>query len=302
MNACSGDKQTSETTANGVPTEVNTEVKGSLTIASDDIIFPVIEELTKDFKSIFPNVRVSIIVSDSETSLQSLDSGSVDLICSSLPESKFQSAQRSSFPMASDILTLIVNFNHPELQALVIHGISVNSLKNILNESVTDWNKVHPTITMSHPLKAYMPPKQSGSTEYLAAFTGNESSAIKISDTQFEKDVLKNVGSMQVSLGFCSHTLAYDFSTGFRKSTIYIVGTDWNNSGTLENNELIWDDLEGLKNAYLKKSIPSGLVRIFSVIYLKKSENPVAQHYLDFLKDSGSAVFEKYGFYSINNK
>jgi len=302
LSACSNGKQkASETTINGESIEINTQENGTLTIACDDIIFPVIDELTNDFKSMFPNIKVSNILSVTGASLQSLDSEEVDIVCSSLPENSFNSNQRTALPLASDVLVLIVNFNHAELQTLVIHGISANTLKNIFNESTTDWNKVNSAITTSLPLKAYIPPKSSGSADYLATFTDSKPSDIKISDTQFEKDVLKNVESMPISLGFCSHTLAYNFSTGFRKSTIYIIGTDWNNSGSLENNELIWDELSNLKNAYLKKSIPSGLVRTFSAIYLKESKNTATQHYIDFLKKSGPLTFEKYGFYNINN-
>ena len=224
LSACSNGKQkASETTINGESIEINTQENGTLTIACDDIIFPVIDELTNDFKSMFPNIKVSNILSVTGASLQSLDSEEVDIVCSSLPENSFNSNQRTALPLASDVLVLIVNFNHAELQTLVIHGISANTLKNIFNESTTDWNKVNSAITTSLPLKAYIPPKSSGSADYLATFTDSKPSDIKISDTQFEKDVLKNVESMPISLGFCSHTLAYNFSTGFRKSTIYIT-------------------------------------------------------------------------------
>ncbi len=302
LNSCTENPgQKTNDSSDGEDAVINTEVTGTLNIFSDDVILPVADELGKAFNLQFPSVKVNTSLIHSESTI-SMKSGESDIILSSLPVSTFETEKFEFLPLACDVLTMIVNFNNTELQTLVMHGISVTSLKNIFFEKTTDWSKVHSSIKTQQPLKAYIPPVMSGSAEYLAALTGIDASAINISDTPKEKDVLKNVEDVQVSLGFCSHTLAYDFSTGFRKSSIYIIGIDWNNSGTLENNELIWDDTKTLKDAYLKNILPEGLVRTYSAISVKNSKNTVIKHFLDFLSRSGPEIFEKYGFYSIQNK
>jgi hypothetical protein len=176
-------------------------------------------------------------------------------------------------------------------------------LADILTLKIGKWKNVHTMITGEEPLKAYIPPKQSGALDYLAAFTGIKKEQIKADDVIAEKDVPVNVSNMPLAIGFCSHTLAYDPASGLRRQGIYILGIDANNSGFLENEELIYDDIGELEVAVKNNLAPEKLVRTFSAVHRNDSENmELIVLFMEFLKENAYPIFEKHKFYGFKNQ
>jgi ABC-type phosphate transport system substrate-binding protein len=259
----------------------------------------MINDLSSGFKAKYPNVIVKTQASHSETAFQSLEDGSADIAFVSTPAGSIDKSIYTFNPFARDILVLILNFNNAYLQTLVINGISKKSIAEILELKITAWKMVNKRIEGNEPVKMYIPSRKSGTLDYIARFAGLTKDRIIADDVLLENDVPVNVGNMPVAIGFCSHTLAYDFSTKLRKSNIYIVGIDINNNGILDNEELIYDDLDMLMQSVSNNKAPAELIREFSLCNSNDSKNmELITLFTQYVQKNVNEVMNKYKFLS----
>jgi ABC-type phosphate transport system substrate-binding protein len=280
---------------------VNTVVSGTLNVEGDDVLFALMNDLIYDFRRVYPNVEVNFALSNSESAFRSLDAGEIDVAFVSTPVRMISNTTYTAFPFVRDLIVLILNFDNQYLQTLVIHGVSQKVLSGILSMNITDWRGINKKIEGNEPLKMYIPPKTSGTVEYIAGFAGLSKDKIKADDVIIEKDIPANVANLQIAMGMCSHTLAYDHSTQFRRGGLYIVGIDVNNNGILDNEELIYDDLSEVINAVKYNKAPADLVREFSLCY--RNENPnreLAELFIKHIIQHGKLFIEKHKFLPVD--
>lgn len=300
--SCKSDSQKDSKTGAVEGNEI-TELTGTLNVEGDDVLHVLINDFISEFKKDYPNVKINLTVSNSSSALKEMDDENIDLVFVSTPEQSINSEKYSRVPFARDILVLIVNFNNRFLQTLVMYGISQNVISDILTQNITSWKMVNARIEQEEPLVLYIPPRQSGTTEYLAKFTGLPRNMIKTEDVIFERDVPVNVSNQPISAGFCSHTLAYDKHSKVRRSGLYVVGIDADNSNFLENNELIYDDLMELATAVKHNKAPGHLIREFSFVYPNESDQKeLIDLFIGFVREKGDPFIEKHHFYTINSK
>jgi len=300
ISSCNNSKRNTDRTENKKVNEQVSDISGKIQIEGDDVLLPFMQDFKNDFRSIYPKVEVNVTASNSGYALQNLNEGVSDLVLISTPGSFLKSNDYSVVPFARDLLVLIVNFNNSYLQTLVMYGISKKNISDMLTLKKTFWKQLDSRMSGEEPLKMFIPSKNSGTTEYIASFAGLKKEQIKVDDVVLEKDIPVNVTNQLISVGFCSHTLAYDHHSGLRKSDIYIIGIDVDNSNFLENNELIYDDLTKLSTAVKLQRAPHELIREFSAVYRNDSPNmELIEIFVKHLKIYGSTVAQKLKFFPI---
>lgn len=278
-------KQTKETNKKEKPYREIVYQYDTLRIACDNLIFQSVNILAHRFMSEYQNIVIQIISSDSSYAFLH----KFDFVITS-----HQSSEDNKYPIACDVLTLIVNFHHSNLQHLAMYGIKIETLSHILQGKINNWKQVDKNLDPA-PLKFYLFPYKNGGYQQIIKLFQLKEQQIQIIPELREKDIFTNVKNVQTGIGFCSHTEAYDLSTKFRKTGIYIVGIDLNNSEFLENEELFWDDIEMLKDAYSKKQIPENLIRAF-YIYTSSDISQTAKKFLQFAQQHAPSIFEQQGF------
>jgi ABC-type phosphate transport system substrate-binding protein len=296
----SGNKNQSNESAEDNEEAVTVE-QNLLIFHGDAIMRDLIVDIGKSFRHENRDYEVQVHASHSNEAIEILDKGDCDIAFVSTPCQLFNSDEYVCVPFARDMLVVIVNFNNAYLQTLAMQGISRDKLSGILSGKVLSWNDINHRFEDGLPLKAYIPPKTSGTIEYLASFADIKPQEIRVDDVMKEEDVIHNVSNIDVSIGISSHTLAYDKNTQVRRSGLYIVGVDYNNNGFLDNQELIYDDLNELSIAVRNNLTPPELVRTFSLVY--KKDNPKKRTidlYVSFFKEYLPSFLKKYGFISVN--
>ncbi len=276
------------------------EISGTLNIVCEDILFSLMNDFRKSFRTTYSGVQINTGVSGSLYAFQLLDSEEADIILVSTKRDSINPAIYTTVPFARDILVLIVNFNNGFLQTLAMYGISQNTLSEILSEKITDWKSTHIKIKDNKPLKMYIPPKNSGTIDYIADFAGLKKMNIKADDVINETDIVSNVSVVPTSIGLCSHTLAYDHYTAVRRTGIYIVGIDVNNNNFLDNEELIYDDLHELTTSVKKNKAPAKLIREFSIAYRNDTQKrDLIEFFIAHINEKGKTIIEGHNFFPI---
>lgn len=301
--SCSNNKKRTSSENKKIVEHVS-NVTGNLNLEVDDILLPFAQEIAKDFRGLYPKIEINIAATNSAVALQGIEDGSNDIALVSTPATDLRNNTNLNVQtLFSDFLVLIVNFNNPYLQTLVMEGISQKNIADLLTYKKTQWKQLNNQFEGNEPLKMYIPPRHSGTIQYIASFAGVKKELIKADDVIFEKEIPVNVANQTIALGFCSHTLAYDPLTQIRRSGIYIVGLDVDNSEFLENNELVFDDLQMLTTAFQNNKLPATLKRTFSAVNKKDNPNAeIVELFLNHLQSYGPEIAKKYNFFLETKK
>lgn len=249
---------------------------GELNIAGEDVVHSLITEISKDFVEFFPNTTIQIKPNHlfNTPVIEKLNDKSIDVAITSIPVSEFDNDEFVCVTIAQDALVFIINFNNNALQTLVRRGISYKALQEIFKEkSIFSWAQIHPDIKTNDPLKAYIPNKNTGAAYHLAKFIDADVSQLKGSEINSEFEIFQNIINSPAAIGLTSYIFAYNMQSKTRHSGIYVVPIDFDNSISLSNEELIYDDLDLLIMAIKGHLFPKKLVRNLSLVYRKDNED-----------------------------
>lgn len=279
------------------------ERTGILRINGDDITYNLVNELAIDFSRLYPNIDISINFSNTTNAINSLKEGELDFVMTSLPKEEIEKTGLNYLPIASDVLVLISNFNNLELQTLAMRGISKESLAQLLTGKINKWKQVHPKIDNIDPLLTYIPDKHSGTTPQLSKIFNIKKENINASFEKDERNIINNVLNSPISIGLVSHTLAYDQKSRVRRNGLYVLGIDINNNKTLDNEELIFDDLTTLKDGVKFGTIHNEFVREHVLLYSSESKNiEIIKLFIEHIKPQVEDRAIKNGFFKSNIK
>jgi len=276
---------------------------GNLKIDGDDITYNLINELGIDFSRLYPNIEIDINFSNTVDAISRLKEGELDFVMTALPKEEIEKTGLNYLPLASDVLVLISNFNNVELQTLAMRGISKESISQLLTGKINKWKQVHPRVENIDPLLTYIPHKKSGTTIQLAKIFNIKPENINASFEKDEREIINNVLNSPISIGLVSHILAYDQRSRVRRTGLYILGIDINNNKTLDNEELIYDDLTTLKDGVKFGTIHNEFVREHVLLYSTESKNiEIIKLFIEHIKPQIEDRATKNGFFKSNIK
>lgn len=123
----------------------DTETSGEVTIAADESLKPIIQELIDDFQFKYPKAKINLLDTTENRGFELIRDMQTCLFFTTRPLKDSEVAYLKTknqlpevFPIGYDALALIV---HPANNDTCI---TVNDIKRILNGDVTKWNEVFP--------------------------------------------------------------------------------------------------------------------------------------------------------------
>ena len=121
----------------------DTETSGEVTIAADESLKPIIQELIDDFQFKYPKAKINLLDTTENRGFELIRDMQTCLFFTTRPLKDSEVAYLKTknqlpevFPIGYDALSLIV---HPANNDTCI---TVNDIKRILNGEVTKWNEV----------------------------------------------------------------------------------------------------------------------------------------------------------------
>lgn len=128
--------------ANG---RTDTETSGEVTIATDESLHPIIQELIDDFEFKYPKAKINLLDTTENRGFELIRDMKTCLFFTTRPLKdsevaylKTKNQLPESFPIGYDALSFIINPNNPD------SCITVNDIKRILNGDITKWSEAYP--------------------------------------------------------------------------------------------------------------------------------------------------------------
>jgi len=186
----------------------STTVSGSVKIAVDETVRPVLEAEIEMFKAIYGYAEISASYLPENESFERLLNDSVQLIIASRqlrPDEIALIHRRQLYPkqlkVATDAIALIVNSSCTDSM------LSMKQVRDILTGKISDWNQLNPK-SPSQPIKVLFDNEKSGIVHFLA-------------DSLCKGNFLKkNASAMAYNIDVIEYTASHPGVLGF-------IGTSW---------------------------------------------------------------------------
>lgn len=291
--SCGGSKSDGKSTNQGT---VNNNLEaGKITIGVTEESFDLANRMASTYVTENTNIIIDVISVKPNEIESFIASGSIQMAVTGgfenpIPELK-------STLIACDLLVLCINFNNPALQKIVLRGIGLDKLKSIFaTGSATDWAQMYKNVDIT-PIKPLAAPEGSSNFVMTQQFIG-DSFAKTVTTTLSENELIGAISGNSGGIAFLSSRRAYNQSNKYRAEGIYVIPIDLNGNNVADDSELIFDDLNMLKNAYSKGNYPKSLIRNHYFIYSEKANRlDIVKAFVEYADKEGANTISSIGYY-----
>jgi len=287
--ACSGNSKKEDQDAQNKRTVNNNLKAGKITIGASEESFDLAQRLASTYVSENTNIIIDVIPFKPEELEEALSSGMIQMIVTGGSDNPYPGTKATL--IATDVLVVTVNFNsNPCIQQLAIRGLELKELQGIFTTgAISNWNQIDKSVA-STPIKPLVAPENSSAYTIVKAFLKGDFTKTTTA-AMSENELLNSMIVSPGNISFMSHRKAFDLSSGFRAKGIYIIPVDINNNNIADDKELIYDDVDQLKNAYKSGKFPKELIRNHYFISNDQAERAdIVRHFTNYVLKSGKDV------------
>lgn len=272
---------------------------GKLKISGSQTLYPMMAQWGALFTKEHPAVSIDVRGKHSEEALQELLSGKIDVaMMSRKPSADTAEAGLWYTAVALDAVVPIISFDNPEIQPLVMNGVSKEKFMAIYTGKIKTWGQVSGRES-KEPIKAYMLSDSSGTAATWTSFLGSGEAKLKATKVQTSAEMLSHVMAEKGAIGYCSIMDAYNLQTGFRKEGLYILPIDFNANGTIEDNEQIYDKYALITNAIVTGKLATPPARALYIVTKTKPAGDLLKAYIEWVLTIGQNYTPSMGYINI---
>lgn len=275
------------------------KLSGMLKISASETMYPMMDRWRNEFIKLHPAVKFDIKPKHSAEALSDLLNGKADLAMMSVKPSDTAIKQGLWVAaVAMDALVPIINFDNPEIQPLVMHGITKEKLMQAFTGKIRTWGQISGRSGKA-PVRVYTMSDSSGTAAVWYQFLGIERTNVKAERVYNAKEMLEKITAEPGAIGYCSIMDAYNQETGFRKDGLYILPVDYNDSKTIEDKEQFYDKYSLASNAVVTGKMPSPPARNLYLVTKGKPQGNLMKGFIQWVLTIGQNYMPAEGYLNI---
>jgi phosphate transport system substrate-binding protein len=272
---------------------------GSLKISGSQTLYPMMTHWGTQYAKEQPAVKIDVRSMHSEVAIKELLEGKVDIaMLSRKPGTDSAEAGLWYAAVAMDAVVPIISFDNPEIQPLVMRGVSKEKLAAVFSGKTKTWGQLTGRDS-KEPIKVYVMSDSSGTATTWNSFLGNDNKQFKAAHLQTATEMLSHVAAEKGAIGYCSIMDAYNLQTGFRKEGLYIVPIDFNGNGVIEDNEQFYDKFSLISNAVVTGKLASPPARSLYIVTKTKPSAALMKAFIEWVLTIGQNYTPNLGYINI---
>jgi phosphate transport system substrate-binding protein len=272
---------------------------GTINIAGTRILHPMVMIWAQEFKKANPKVNILVNDMPSSDAMKKLAAGSVELALISRPLSQEEVAGAYwSAPVALDAMVPVISFDNAFIQPIVMNGLTKDKLRDVFTGKVKSWGQLVSRKT-NDPVKVYIQTDSSDLSNDWAAFLNISPTDLKGSAQITDAQVMSTLAEDENGISYCSILSLYERITGKRNEGIYIVPTDLNNNGVVDDKEQYYDDFGMITKALGAGKLPSPPARTFYIVAKTKPAGPLLKEFVKWVLTIGQNYMPRSGYINI---
>jgi len=275
-------------------------ITGTISVEGAEIIIPLMNKWKQGVEKEHPGIKVIIKAANSDKSLKNVSEEKIKMAMLSYNPAENETTKNLwVVPVARDAVVPVISFDNENIQKIVLAGVTKDKLAGAFTGKIKTWGQLL-GVQSNAPIEICKVYDSSGTSRTMADFLKVPAKGITGSMVYNENDIINMVAANKNAIGYCSMTKVYDLNTGFLKRNIMVLPVDLNSNHQADDNELVFDKFDDVKNAVGSGKYPSPPVR---TLYLALKSVPTDAATVSFLKwilTAGQNNCPEYGFVSLS--
>lgn len=274
-------------------------LSGSIRISGSRTLSPMMITWVGEFSRVNKKVNFDVRPKESEIALRELINGKVDIaMVSRVPGINENEKNLWFAAVALDAVVPVISFDNPEIQPLVMHGITKAKLQDLYSGKIKTWGQLTGR-DCKEVVTLYTLPDSSGTTMVWNEFMGGRSANVKTTQIFDGTQMVSKVALDRGGIGYCSVRDVYNVGTGMKKSGIYILPLDLNSNSVVDDKEQFYDKYDQVIAALKASQLPSPPARNLYLVTKGKPTNPAVKAFLEWVLTTGQNYEPGNGYISI---
>jgi phosphate transport system substrate-binding protein len=266
----------------------NTTLTGTVKLRGTRLTYPLVRDWITAFKREFPNVNVQIAQTAPADSID-LQLAAHSIIAEDLKGNKTYVA------ISRYVQLPVVNDQNPQLKQLQEKGFRDSDFNNIYFSS---GNKSASTAPL--PITLYNRERPTCATITVARHFGNDDNALNGKPVKGDdQDLLNAVKSDVNGISFNNLGFIYDTKTRKVNEGIAVIPIDLNDSGKIDTDESIYDNLDQVISFVEKTNNRKFIDEHVNVIFKRDLQNQAAGVFLKWVLEKGQQYNHGKGFLDL---
>jgi len=281
-------------------TDKASSVSGEIRIEGSAVLFPLMNKWKQEFEKSQPGVKIIVKSSDSDKGLRHLAENNLQIAMVSHNQGKIIDKEDFwAVSVAKDAVVPVISFDNNNLQKIVVEGVTKDKLAAVFTGKIKTWGQLL-NVKSNDPIIVHKLSGSCGTSHTWAEFLNMKPDNFIGTQLYDEKSIPAVVGANKNAIGYASIVNVYDFATGFRKKNLYVLPVDLNSSHQADDNELVFDKLDDIKNAIAAGKYPSPPARNLYLVCKTLPTDAATIAFIKWVITIGQSFCAQYGFVNID--
>ena len=263
----------------------------TITIQESKFANPLVEKWVSEYSKVNSGVTIKFVKSTAQNV-------QIDLTLNvNVPSSDVEKSSTKLVNVGRLAVLPVANEKNTLFDKQIRNGIKQEEFKNIFLSNESDQFDSEKASAKAPTYTVYSQTPQSATAKVLIDHFGQSTAELGgVIVTGNDKYLIESVLSDSTGITYGNLSLIYDLNNREVLKGIKILPIDPDNSGHLKKEELVYDNLDQLISfleSSKNKAIPSDDI---SFSYNKKTNNPLVEDFVNWVKISGQQFNHQYGF------
>jgi phosphate transport system substrate-binding protein len=280
----------------------NIELKGTLKISGAFALGPLMNLWAEKFMVQNPNLKIEVTVNGSGAGIEDLIAGKSNMAMASVNLTPAQEDKGLwKVAVSREGVIPVINSKNPDVETLMKSGIKRSDLVKIFSgKSELNWGTVSNTKTKTS-INAYTRSDRSGAAAVWADYLEMTEKDLIGKGMQGDTGIIAAVRKDPYAISFCNAHFAYDPGTFEQTAGIRVLPMDFNNNGSIDKKEDIYETVGKLHRAAYLGTYPSHLCRELSLVCNGKPTDPNVVEFIKWILADGQEIAVKAGYCEIRS-
>jgi phosphate transport system substrate-binding protein len=273
----------------------------TLSIHGANALYPLAQVLATKYEEKHPEVRITVIPASSAKGQVDVKLGLADIGMFSGIYRSDSSNQLVYLPIAMDAIVVTINYEHPDLKTILSTGMNRLSLRKVFTSGELKYQGILPGKGYNYTAHVYTRSDASGAANIFAEFLGCNREELQGVGVYGDAGMTSSIRNDIHGIGYDNMGFVFNHETGKKYPGLEVVPIDFDNSGSIEEHENNYEDLNTLKDAIKDGYYPFPLSRTLYFLISPETLNAQAMDFLVWVYTDGIQWIGPSGFIELSD-
>lgn len=288
-------------TRNEKQTNVNGELKGTISISGAFALYPMTVKWAEEFQKLHPNVRIDVSAGGAGKGMTDALSQMIDLGMFSRGVSQEEIAKGAWYiAVTKDAVLPTINAGNPYLKEIQSKGISRDNFASLfVTKTTRTWNQLVKSAG-ADKINVYTRSDACGAAEMWGKYLGSNQESLEGVGVFGDPGMADAVKNDKFGIGYNNVIYAYDITSRKPYPGMNIIPVDLNGNDIIDKEEAFYNTLDEVMDAINKGVYPSPPARDLYFVSKGKPQNSAVLEFIKWILADGQKFVNEAGYVALS--